>query len=279
MLVGMDTTVAKFRTVSRKRRALLGGIIGQYVLPFIAICLLRPLQMNQEIAVGMLVIAAAPTGGISNVYTYLAGANTALSIVLTSLSCIAAAITMPLFLRILESTAGYQVINFHIPFQTLAMHLVVLLILPVLIGIYVRHKKASFVEQHHSRLQLAGSLSLFLLIAFVIYQSPDTFLHNIRDIAVASTAFVLLSMLAGFLIGWLLRLENEDRFALISELGVRNVAISTTVAISVLSRAEFAVFGTAYFLLEMPFLLAAVMIYRRIMRTGRPSVTEFSEMP
>ena len=261
-LVGMDTTIQAFRQVVRKPKALIVGVLGQYILPLIALSLLKPLHLNPEIGAGLMVIACAPAGGISNVYTYLARANTALSVTLTSLSCAAAVVTMPLLLHEFERVSGYRS-RFQIPLKALFVHLVLLLVLPVLCGIWIRHRRAAFVKRWESTLRASGFLSLFLLLAFIVYQASDLFVRHFQNLVAAAAVFILLSMLGGYLLGQVFRLQRQDRFTLVSELGVRNVAISTTVAVTVLSRPEFAVFGTAYFLIEVPILLAVVGLYRK----------------
>src|SRR5262249_3207625 len=137
-------------------------------------------------------------------------------------------------------------------------------LIPVSLGLFIRHRNPSFVGRYKNRFKACSFIGLFLLIAFVIYQAPSTFVQNVRDVSVAAVGFVVLSMLFALFVGIALRLPNKDRVTLISELGVRNVAISTTIAVSVLSRTEFAVFGTAYFLIEMPLLLLAVFAFRKL---------------
>ena len=263
-VVGMETTVDNFRSVAKTPKALLGGILGQYVLPLIAILLLKWIDLKPEISTGLLIIACAPAGGISNVYTYLAKANIELSVTLTAVSCIAAAITTPLMLKICESNGSLPGLGFRIPLGVLLIHLILLLMVPVTLGLFIRHRSPSFVERYKEALKACSFIGLFLLIAFVISQAPQTFVQNVQDVAVAAISFIVLSMLFALLLGMALRLPNKDRFTLISELGVRNVAISTTLAVSVLSRTEFAVFGTAYFLIEMPLLLFAVFAFRKM---------------
>src|SRR5262245_3395424 len=95
--VGLDLSPAEFRRVRERPLVVAAGWIGPLILlPPIAVGLVRFLDLPEKIAAGLLLIAACPVGGISNAYSYLARASTALSVTLTSISCLAAPVTMPL---------------------------------------------------------------------------------------------------------------------------------------------------------------------------------------
>src|SRR5215831_8028659 len=114
-VVGMETSVENFSNIAKAPKALIAGILGQYLLPFIAMLMLKWIDLKPEISAGLLVFACAPAGGISNVYTYLAKANVELSVTLTAVSCIAAAITTPVMLKICESSGNLPGLGFRIP--------------------------------------------------------------------------------------------------------------------------------------------------------------------
>ncbi len=259
-LIGMDTTVQDFRDVFRSPRALLAGMLGQYVLPLLAAAVIASMHLKPQIAAGMMVIACAPPGGFSNMYTYLARANNALSVTLTFLSCAAAFVTMPLLLHIFQKTPGLDV---RIPIRPLLFQLLLLLVVPVLLGLWMRSRWPAPVLRLKGRLRAGAIVGFLLLLAFIVYQATELFVQHFFTLLGAASIFILFSMIGGYLIGRLSRLAPRDRFTVVSELGVRNVAISTTLAVTVLSRPDFAVFGTAYFIIEAPLLLAAVALYRR----------------
>ena len=101
IVVGLDLTIDYFGRVMRKPRAVVIGTLGQFVLlPLVAILLIYTLKPKPNILSGILLIAACPGGAISNFYVYLARSNTALSVTLTAVSCILAAITMPALMNV-----------------------------------------------------------------------------------------------------------------------------------------------------------------------------------
>ena len=78
------------------------------MLPAIGWLLVRSLRLQPAIAQGVLLVAACPSGAMANVYTYLARGNVALSVTLTAVSCLAAVLTTPLALAVLQAQGGSQ---------------------------------------------------------------------------------------------------------------------------------------------------------------------------
>ena len=259
LAVGMDLTAEDFRKVRRTPRSFFVGTFCQYLLPLVALLTLKIISPSQEIAAGMILLAAAPGGGISNYYTYLARANVALSVVLTAVSCVAAAITMPVLLRLFEFVLEKRV-DFHVPWKILFGQLVLLLVLPVLIGAYIRHVHSSFVAKYDAIFRRVGLFSIAALIAFILQQTSDLFMSQWQEICIVAAVFVGFSMGLGYLSGLVFRLTKKDCFTILIEFGVRNVAIATTAAVVILRKTEFATFAATYFLVEAILILSAIFI-------------------
>ena len=73
----------------------------------------------------------------------------------------------------------------------------------------------------------------------------------------------MISMLAGWMVASLVTEDAKDRFTIAAEFGTRNVSIATAIAVTMLGRVEFAYFGAAYFITEVPLVLLAVAMFRR----------------
>src|SRR5262245_21799614 len=105
--VGLDLTASDFARVRRQPAAVLVGLLAPVIiLPAIAVTLTRLFEPAPEVTAELLLIAACPIGGISNTYSYVARASPALSVTLTSLSCVGASITIPLIGRGFELIHG-----------------------------------------------------------------------------------------------------------------------------------------------------------------------------
>jgi bile acid:Na+ symporter, BASS family len=262
-IVGMDLTANDFRKVRGSPKSFFVGTMGQYLLPFCAWAVLILLKPIPAVAGGMILIASAPAGGISNYYSSLARANVALSVVLTTVSSIGAALTMPLLLRmfhfLLPRSAGFEV-----PLKFLFGQLLLLLVIPVLIGLAVHRYLPTLVTRHSKILRRAGFLALGCLIAFIFYQTRALLIASWLDIAEAAVIFILFSMVLGYTLGSVFRLDRKDTFTLLIEYGVRNVAITTATATVVLRQTDFATFAAFYFLIEAALILPIIAAFRRL---------------
>jgi len=261
-VVGLELTIDNFKRVLHRPKIMLTATLGQFlILPLVAVGLVQVLPIKPYIAAGILLIAACPGGAVSNYYTYLAKANTALSVSLTALSCLTAFVMMPIVLKGMEWYLG-EFGGIQIPAAAMISELLKMLLLPILLGMTIRYLKPEVNTQYGRLLKRLTLLALIALIAGIIWKSAAIFLSTIADTALASLAFAIVSMLLGLGLGRLCRLNAHDRFALLIEFAVRNVAIAIVIAVSVLQRVEFAVFGIAYFLAQVPLILLVIALFR-----------------
>ena len=164
-VVGLDVVGEHLFLAARRWLLVLAATVAQaVVLPVIAIIIVRLWNLDPLNAVGLVLIATCPGGGISNSYTYLARGNTALSIVLTTASCALAVITMPIALE----SAGQFVIGaekFAIPPSAIVIQLFLFVLLPIAMGMTLRKHRPAFVERHR---RLGERLSFVLIAALVL---------------------------------------------------------------------------------------------------------------
>src|SRR5262249_43808072 len=140
VVVGTGLTTADFRRVTRRPALVLAATLGQCILlPAVGWFLVRCLDLRPAIAQGVLLVAACPGGAMAYVYTYLARGNVALSVTLTAVSCLAAGLTTPLALAVLQAQGGGST-GVPVPYGVLAGQLLFLLVLPVLSGMGSRRR-------------------------------------------------------------------------------------------------------------------------------------------
>ncbi|MEW5981785.1 MAG: hypothetical protein AB1806_05380 [Acidobacteriota bacterium] len=267
--VGLDLTRDDFGRVRRQPLVVLTGVMAPLaVLPLVALGIVAAFSPAPAMRTGLLLIAASPIGGISNTYSYLARASTALSVTLTGVSCLLAVVTIPLIARVFEAALG-EALGFTAPAGALVLQLSLMLALPVGLGMWVRHRWPTFANAHQPLVQRLAFGSLALLIAFVIWAEFRSFATTVRSAVPMSAVFVAASMAFGWTIGSILRVSPRDRFTLAVEFSTRNVAVATAVAVTLLGRVDFAVFATIYLLTEIPIMLVAIGAFRSASRDPR----------
>jgi bile acid:Na+ symporter, BASS family len=261
--VGLDLAPADFARVRRQRRVLTAGLLGPVlVLPPIALLLVVLFRPSPDVQAGLLLIAVCPIGGISSTYSYLAGASTALSVTLTACSSLLAVATIPLLALVFGTVLG-QPLGFAVPLPLVFAQLLLMLALPVTLGMWVRFNRPVFAVRSQPHLRALSFVAVAGLILLIVASDPAVFVHGLRDIVLLASVFVTTSLMAGWLIGAGIRASRPDRFTLATEFATRNIAVATAIALTLAGRVEFAFFGSAYFLTEIPVMLAATVVYRR----------------
>ena len=269
-VVGSSLTPADFVRLWRARLTIASGLIAPLILlPPLALGLVLVFRPPREIEAGLLLVAACPIGGISNTYSYLARASTALSVTLTAASCLLAVITIPVLDRFFEFVLQ-RPFGFRAPFLLLLVQMLLMLALPIGLGMWARHRWPDWTVKRGATTQRLAFLAMGVLLALFIASEAQRFVSSLGRTVPLAAAFVVTSFLAGWLVGKALTVSAADRFTLATEFATRNVAVATAIAVTLLGRAEFALFATTYFLTELPLMLIAVAGFRTIRSESRP---------
>jgi BASS family bile acid:Na+ symporter len=147
------------------------------------------------------------------------------------------------------------------PPALLVVQLLATVVVPVSLGMSVRHRWPAFAERHQPSLQRTGFALLAALLAMIIVADTPSFVAGLPGAVPLSAAFVAGSFVVGGGVGHALDADLRERIALAIEFATRNVAVATTLAVT-LGRIEFATFATTYFLTELPVMVTAAVVFR-----------------
>ncbi len=151
---------------------------------------------------------------------------------------------------------------FAVPTPTLLRRLLLMLVLPVLAGSSLRRIAPRFAQTHAKSVHGASIAGIAFLLVYVMVTQRTRLATEWQQTALVAAGFMGLALLAGLAFGRLLRLSKEDSVTVGIGFAVRNVALASAVAITLLNRIEYAVFAVVYFLTEVPLLLGVVTWYR-----------------
>jgi BASS family bile acid:Na+ symporter len=266
--VGLDLTAEDFARVRRQPALVLTGLIAPLLLlPPIALCLVWMFRPVSDIAAGMLLVAVCPIGGISNTYSYLARASTALSVTLTGLSCLLAGVTMPILGSAIELVLARQM-DLALPIPLLVGQLFLMLTLPVGLGMWVRRRWADRAALYRPAVQRLAFLGVGIVLLLIIFDNPQAFLAGLSSTVPLAAVFIACSAAVGWITAAGVTDDRRDRFTLAAEFGTRNLGVAMAIAVTLLGRVEFARFAYIYFLAELPLMLVAIMLFRRRQATA-----------
>lgn len=234
--MGATLRIRDFRAVVVLPRSFLTGLGTQMVLvPILAYGLLRVLDLDPGVAIGLAIIAAVPGGTVSNVFTYAGKGDVALSIALTAVTSLVCVVTLPFVLELL--VGSYVPPTFSLPRGRIALEIVVTLLVPLAIGMAVLRRWPERAGGL-SRLALAATA---VLIGVIVVGSATAGRLDVEamgwvNLAVV-TAFVLLLAGIGIATTTATRRPWPDVTAITIEATARNTNLGLLVRTSV--------FGTA----------------------------------
>ena len=135
--LGLTLEAKDFLLVIKRGKAVLGGLVGQLLMPAIALAVAKVMHLDPIFTIGLVLIACCPGGSSSNIFSMLAKGDVALSVSLTALSSIITLFTLPLIMQFVTASVGQQV-GVQLPVKNLLMQNLVTMLLPIVIGIIIR---------------------------------------------------------------------------------------------------------------------------------------------
>jgi len=232
--MGLTLTFKDFALVFTKPRGIILGQILQFgAMPLLAMALGHLLGFYEAypfIFVGMILITAIPGGVTSNLMTYYAKGDLALSISLTSFSTVLSLIFTPLLLALYCANLPEITIPVKIVMQTI----MILVIIPLIVGMSVRGKWPGFAEKTTPFFSALGIIALLFVIIAGVLSNLNMFADTARyGFKFYSTVFTMtmLGMVLGIVFSKLIGINNYQTRAISLETGLRNSALAMTIAL------------------------------------------------
>jgi len=225
--MGLTLTTDDFKRVVKAPKSVLFGVVVQYtIMPAIAFGLATVFKLPPEIAVGVILVGCCPGGTASNVMTYLAKGNTALSITITAISTLLAPILTPSLTLLLASKW------LPVSMSAMFMSIVQVILIPIALGFILRLLFAKQVDKVTSVLPLVSVIGIVAVAAAVVSVNTENILTTGLLIFTIVILHNVLGLLIGFTIAKVLKLTYEDQKAISIEVGMQNSGLGSTLAIA-----------------------------------------------
>ncbi len=232
--MGLTLTIADFKRVFQKPLGIITGSALQWlIMPLIAAVMGKALGFYDEypfIYVGIILVAVSPGGVTSNLMTYFAKGDLALSISLTSFSTVLSLVFTPLLLAFYCA----NVPEVTIPVGLVTQTIIVLVIIPLAIGMIVQARWTKFAIKATTFFSILGVVALLFLIIAGILGNIEVFTDTDRyGVKFYFTVFLLttIGMIAGALLPKLVRIDNFQARAISLETGLRNASLAMALAL------------------------------------------------
>ena len=231
--LGLALTPADFKRVIVFPKGVAIGMLNLLLIsPLLAFTIAVIYDLPPELAVGLVLMGAAPGGTTANLMVHLAKGDTALSVTMTAISSVAAVVTVPLYLTLsidyFDAGVGDDVSMGGIVARVFAITIV-----PLAIGMWIRSRnpeRAARVEPMFRK--LAFGFLLLVIIGAVVSES-DVVRDNFADLALATLTLNLAAMSVAFGVSRVARLNDAQSTAIALELGIHNGTLAIAVASTV----------------------------------------------
>lgn len=248
--MGLSLIPEDFLRIARYPKAVAVGSICQVLLlPLIALLITQIVPMQPTIAVGLIVLALCCGGPSSNLITYLAKGDVALSVSLTAVGSIITVFTIPIFSNLALKHFLGQNAAIDMPIGQTMVQIFLITLLPIGIGMTIRQRfphTAKRLEKMMSRIA-AGLLALIILL--LVIREGSKLPGFILQVGVGVLLLNVLSMLAGFLIGKLLKLPPSQQICIAIEVGISNGTLALAITAGLLNNPVMAIPAAVYSLL------------------------------
>ncbi|MDE4040876.1 bile acid:sodium symporter family protein [Acinetobacter pittii] len=223
--MGMTMTVDDFKGVLQSPKAVLIGVVAQFVvMPGLAFILCKLFNLPPEIAVGVILVGCCPGGTASNVITYMAKGNVALSVACTSVSTLLAPVLTPAIFYLLASQW------LKIDAASMFISILQVVLLPIVVGLILRTWLKRQVESYIQVMPLVSVIAIVAIVAAIIGGSKAAILQS----GLLILAVVILHNGLGYLLGFtaarFFKLPYADSKAIAIEVGMQNSGLGVALA-------------------------------------------------
>ena len=259
--LGLTLQTEDFQLFRKRPRPIIAGLVGQIILlPMLAFALGHVFQLEPLFFIGIILIACSPGGSSSNIFSMIAKGDVALSVSLTACSSIITLFTIPV---IMEFATHF--VDIHLPVGSLIMQNLVLMLLPIVAGIFTKRYRPQMAERIHKILSKTAFPALILLATIFFIQHHATITGQFGKLGLCISILILLAMGGGVVLSKSMRLNRKEQRTLIIEIGMQNAAQAIAVASSpfVFNNDIIAIPAIIYALMMNVILLVYVGIVKR----------------
>ena len=223
--MGLTLRVEDFRIVFSRPKDVITGCLAQFtVMPLLAWLLARAFSLDEALTVGVVLVGCCPGGTASNVITYLAKGDLALSVCMTGVSTLLAPVMTPLLVWLLaDKTVDVDVAG-------MLLSILWVVILPIVLGLTVKRLWPRLTDQCTVYLPALSSITICLIVMIIIAANASKLLSGGLVIVGVVMLHNLCGLGLGYTVGRLLGMSTAKRRAVAIEVGMQNSGLASSLA-------------------------------------------------
>ena len=261
IMMGMGLTLVTndFNRVLKYPKAVGIGLTNQLILlPIIGFALANIMPLRPEYAVGVMLLVLCPGGTTSNLFTYLAKGDVALSVTMTAIASVITVFTIPIVLSFSLIYFMGSGSAFELPVLKTVLTLVLLTIVPISIGMLIKRYAPAVADRSQIYVSRFGVLFLTFLVLFLGYVQRDIIVDAFIATGPVSIILNLSTMALGYYSSKWFGLNLAQRTSVTLEVGLQNSTLSIFMALTLLSNYDMSMMPAIYTLVM--FLTAGILV-------------------
>ncbi|MDP4544825.1 bile acid:sodium symporter family protein [Psychrobacter faecalis] len=261
IMMGMGLTLVTndFKRVLKYPKAVGIGLTNQLILlPIIGFALANIMPLRPEYAVGVMLLVLCPGGTTSNLFTYLAKGDVALSVTMTAIASVITVFTIPIVLSFSLIYFMGSGSAFELPVLKTVLTLVLLTIVPISIGMLIKRYAPKVADRSQIYVSRFGVLFLTFLVLFLGYVQRDIIVDAFIATGPVSIILNLSTMALGYYSSKWFGLNLAQRTSVTLEVGLQNSTLSIFMALTLLSNYDMSMMPAIYTLVM--FLTAGILV-------------------
>ena len=258
--LGLGLTVNDFKRVLQNPKIFFVGIFSQIVLlPIIAYILLLVIKVPTAIALGVMIIAAAPGGVTSNVMTKFARGDVALSISLTAVCSLISILSVPLIVFSSAKLIGVSNISEEITMTGIALKMAGVVTLPVFIGMIIRKFTENFISNNIKFIERTTGFLFLIVFAAIWIEERNNILSYLSQAGVVVLTLNIVMMIFAYYLAKVFSSNIEQRRCIAIECGLQNGTLAVFVATQIFNEIIYVIPTAAYALIM--YITAFIFMY------------------
>ena len=261
IMMGMGLTLITndFKRVLKYPKAVGIGLTNQLILlPIIGFALANIMPLRPEYAVGVMLLVLCPGGTTSNLFTYLAKGDVALSVTMTAIASVITVFTIPIVLSFSLIYFMGSGSEFELPVVKTMLTLVVLTIVPISVGMLIKRYAPTVADRSQVYVSRFGVIFLTFLVLFLCYVQRDIIVDAFIATGPVSLLLNLSTMALGYYSSKWFGLNLAQRTSVTLEVGLQNSTLSIFMALTLLSNYDMSMMPAIYTLVM--FLTAGILV-------------------
>ena len=262
--LGLGLTINDFLRVIKYPKNFLVGFICQVILlPIIAFILINLITLKTEIALGVMIIAAAPGGVTYNVLTKFANGDVALSVSLTAIVSLISIATVPFIVFHSANFLEIEILK-EIAMSSIATKMFFVVTVPVLLGMIIRKLKQDLVMAYESLFQKISIILFLIVFAAIWVEEWGEIMSYIKTAGLISIILNMTMIIIGFYVAKFLVSGIAQRKSISLECGLQNGTLAVYVATQLFDQKVYLVPTAAYALIMFVTSIFFVLLVRKI---------------